>query len=264
MNAEPGNPLCVIEAPKLNDRMKWISLGMLAVTLASCAPTSLSLGTNVNSPVDLLPKTPEKGRLFTYYQPRAQSKWHNNWTLPLDLTGVSWNDSRTATLISRSHVAMAAHYMRDSHTPVMFHDRNGKPYERYIVSTKVLNGVGDIAIGKLNMPLPKEIHSYRLADAADATKGKAVIITDQTMTASIHRIGAVYGKGIGFEYHPDIDPIYQRNLIVGDSGNPTFLLKNGELMLLETHTTGGPGAGPFYGDPEVQAAVRKAMSELGN
>ena len=243
--------------------MKWMFLGMTAIVLSACGPASLSLGPNVNSPVELLPKKPEKGRLFTYYQPRAKSKWHNNWTLPLDFTGVSWNDSRTATLISRSHVAMAAHYMRDSHTPVMFHDRDGKPYERYIVSTKVLS-VGDIAIGKLNMPLPNEIHSYRLANAADATKGKAVIITDQTMTASIHRIGATYGNNIGFEFHPDLDPIYRRNLIVGDSGNPTFLLKNGELTLLETHTTGGPGAGPCYASPEVQAAIKKAMAELGN
>jgi hypothetical protein len=244
--------------------MKWISLGVLTVSLAACSPSSLTLGTSANSPVGLLPKTPEKGKLFTYYQPRAQSKWKNNWTLPLDFTGVSWNDSRTATLISRSHVVMAAHYMRDSHTPVMFHDRNGKPYERYIVTSKVLSGVGDIGIGKLNMPLPKDIHSYRFADAADATPHKAVLITDQTMTVSIHRIGAVYGRNIGFEYHPDLDPTYRRNLIVGDSGNPSFLLKNGELMLLETHTTGGPGAGPFYGAPEVQTAIRAAMGELGN
>lgn len=244
--------------------MKWLIPGLMAMMLSACGPTALSLGTNVNSPVELLPKTPEKGRIFTYYQPRAISKWHNNWTLPLDFTGVSWNDSRTATLISRSHVAMAAHYMRDSHTPVMFHDRKGKAYERYIVATKVLNGIGDIAIGKLNMPLPNEIRAYRLADASDATLGREVIITDQTMTASIHRIRMAQGRGVAFEYHPDLDPTYRRNLIVGDSGNPTFLLKNGELMLLETHTTGGPGAGPCYASPEVQAAIKTAMAELGN
>jgi len=244
--------------------MKWTSLGMLAMMLSACVPTSLSLDSGINSPVELLPKSPEKGTLFTYYQPKAQSKWRNNWTQPLDFTGVSWNDSRTATLISRSHVVMAAHYMRDSHTPVMFHDRSGKAYERYIVTTKVLSGVGDIGIGKLNMPLPKEIHSYRLTNASDATKGRAVIITDQTMTASIHRIGSSYANVIGFEYHPDLDPMYRRNLIGGDSGNPTFLLKNGELLLLETHTGGGPGVGPFYGSPEVQAAIKAAVSELGS
>ena len=63
-------------------------------------------------------------------------------------------------------------------------------------------------------------------------------------------------------YIPEINPVYGRNLIVGDSGNPSFLIVNGQLVLLETHTTGGPGAGPFYGDPNIQAAIRAAIAEM--
>jgi len=29
------------------------------------------------------------------------------------------------------------------------------------------------------------------------------------------------------------------------------------------HTSGGAGAGPYYGDPEVVAAINRRMSELG-
>ena len=29
----------------------------------------------------------------------------------------------------------------------------------------------------------------------------------------------------------------------------------GDVLLLETHTTSGPGGWPFYGDPHVQAAI---------
>jgi hypothetical protein len=103
---------------------------------------------------------------------------------------------------------------------------------------------------------------YRLAKAGDATPGTPVIVSDQTKTLSVHQVEAVTGGMIRLGYIPGLNPIYQRNLIVGDSGNPSFLLKNGELVLLETHTTGGPGAGPFYGDPAVQAAIRRAMAEL--
>jgi hypothetical protein len=39
---------------------------------------------------------------------------------------------------------------------------------------------------------------------------------------------------------------------------------NGDLHLLETHSTGGPGAGPNYADPTVQAAIRDAMAQMGN
>jgi hypothetical protein len=241
------------------------ALLLFFLLVGACAPTSGPSILSENAPTGLgfLPSQAEKGTLFKYYQAKAPSKWLNNWAANLDLTGVSWNDSRTATLISPNHVVMAAHYMRPSDVAVMFHDKKGNPYERYITAVRTLN-TGDIAVGRLNLPLPPEVKWYRLASASDATIGRPVIISDQTNTLSVHRIEAVQGAIIRFGFIPELHPVYQRNLIIGDSGNPSFLLKNGELVLLETHTTGGPGAGPFYGDPVVQASVRAAMAELGN
>ena len=242
--------------------MKAAALFLLpAAFLVSCAGPASS---TANSPLELLAAEPEKGTLFKYYQPRGESPRRNNWAAPLDFSGISWNDMRCATLISPSHVVMAAHFIRDARTPAMFHDRLGQPEERFIVSHKVLTGIGDIAVGKLNMRLPSGYEAYRFASVADATPGTPVITTDQTLTASVHQIRGVFGKGVALDWVPSIDPIYRRHLIPGDSGHPTFILKNGELLLLETHTTGGPGAGPFYGDPEVQQAIRAAMIELGN
>ena len=254
----------VAESPifSILGRMRYGLLLFPIVFLGSCAPATLS--SSVSSPLQLLPAKPEKGKLFKYYQPRGDSPRRNNWAAGLDFSGVSWNDPRCATLISPAHVVMAAHYIRDGHTAAMFHDRMGQPEERYIVAHKTLTSVGDIAVGKLNMRLPSDIKAYRFASIADATPGTAVITTDQTLTASVHQIAMVAGSGVRLEYVPGIDPIYRRNLIPGDSGHPTFLLKNGEMLLLETHTTGGPGAGPFYGDPAVQAAIRTAMKELGD
>ena len=242
--------------------MKAAALFLLpAAFLVSCAGPASS---TANSPLELLAAEPEKGTLFKYYQPRGESPRRNNWAAPLDFSGISWNDMRCATLISPSHVVMAAHFIRDARTPAMFHDRMGQPEERFIVSHKVLTCIGDIAVGKLNMRLPSGYKAYRFASVADATPGTPVITTDQTLTASVHQIRGVFGKGVALDWVPSIDPIYRRHLIPGDSGHPTFVLKNGELLLLETHTTGGPGAGPFYGDPEVQQAIRAAMIELGN
>jgi hypothetical protein len=239
----------------------------LALFLCACGPSGgPSLSPTGSAPVPgglgFLPKQAERGTLFSYYQPKAQSKWKNNWAGRLDLTGVSWNDPRTATLISSSHVVMAAHFPRPANVPMMFHDKDGNPHERFIAKVRPLGGVGDITVAKLNRPLPPEVKYYRLAKAQDATIGRPVIITDQTRTLSVHRIAAVNGGSIRFAYIPGLSPYYGRNLIVGDSGNPSFLLQNGELVLLETHTTGGPGAGPFYGDPQVQAAIRAAISEM--
>ena len=242
-----------------------IFLLLLPLLIGSCGPTagpSLLPGNEV-SELGFLPKNAEKGDLFQYYQAMTPSKWLNNWTANFDLTGVSWNDARTATLISPSHVVMAAHFIRPANVAVMFHDKKGRPYERYITGVKVLN-TGDIAVARLNLPLPTEVKWYQLATVSDAKIGRPVIVSDQTRTLSVHRVDAVAGAVVRFGYIPALNTIYQRNLIAGDSGNPSFVLKGGMLYLFETHTTGGAGAGPFYGDPAVQASIRAAMVELGN
>lgn len=241
--------------------MKWISCSAAALLLAACSGPG-SLPPSVNSPTQILPASPEKGTIFRFYQPNADSAYNRNWTHNLDFSGISWNDYRRATLISPSYVVMAGHFSRPVKSAAVFHDRAGQPVERFIVAARSVGN--DVAVGKLNMPVPSDIKFYRFADASDAKPGTPVIILDQTRTASIHEINSVNGPFISFNYSPKIDPAYRRNLIVGDSGHPTFLLKNGEMLLLETHTYGGPGSGPFYGDPGIQAAVRNAMQEMGN
>jgi hypothetical protein len=235
--------------------------------LCACAryggPSVVARPTAASTALSFLPSRAEKGTLFRYYQPKAESKWRNNWTSKFDLTGVSWNDPRTATLIAPNYVVMAAHFARPANIAVMFHDKNGIAYERYITAVRSLK-VGDVAVAKLNLPLPPAIKTYPFAAPNDATSGRLVIITDQTNTLSVHRIAVLDGGVIRFNFANDLDPIYRRNLIVGDSGNPSFIIKNGDLALIETHTTGGPGAGPFYGDPGLQAAIRGAIVEMGH
>ncbi len=240
--------------------MKWLSTAAACLLLASCAGTP---GTTADSPLELLPAKPEKGTLFRYYQERSESVWKRNWTHDLDFTGVSWNHPTCATLVTPSHVVMAAHFIRPKHVAVMFHDRAGQPIERYIVDVRSLAQVGDVAVGKLNLPVPADIEIYDLASPGDAVPGTPVITTDQTMTASVHRIDFLNGRNIFLSYVPEIDPVYRRDLTFGDSGHPTFVLKNGKLLLLETHTFGGPGRGPFYGNPEIKAAIQQAVNEMG-
>jgi len=212
---------------------------------------------------DFLPVRAEKGTLFRYYHAKERSPWSRNWAGSLDLTGVSWNNNRTATLITRRHVVMAGHFIRPKNVPVVFHDRNGRPHERFITGVKNLREVGDIAVAKLHQELPEGVTHYSFARPDEAVPGRRVVVSDQTRTLSVHRISHISGRRVHFAYDPELSEVYRRNLISGDSGNPSFLVRpDGSLALLETHTTGGPGAGPFYGDPEVQAAIRQAIDEL--
>ncbi len=234
------------------------ALSVIWAVLSSCSSTGdLSKGE-----LGLLPSSPEKGDLFSYYEPKGMAKWKGNWTRVLDMTGVSWNDSRTATLIDDQFVVMAAHYTRPMDVPVMFHDRNGKPVERYITSVRSLAPMADVAVGKLNLPVPREIKRYQFAPLSEVKPGRPVLITDQTKTVSVHQVQAMNGVMVSFAFIPQIDAVYRRNLITGDSGNPTFVISGNDVKLLETHFYGGPGSGPCFANGQIQQAVRAAISEM--
>jgi hypothetical protein len=248
---------------------------LLIALVSSCGPLSDSQSSSAerslasdyrssnSEELRLLPNKPTKGMLFEYYDAQGKAKWKRNWTYAIDLTGVSWNDSRTATLIAPQFVVMAAHYIRPSDVPVTFHDRRGNPQVRYITQVKSLTPLADIAIGKLNLPVSSAIKAYRFGKLSDLPYGRKVLVTDQTKTVSIHQVHSVSNQSIAFAYCDPLDKIYHRNLIVGDSGNPTFILTNGEMRLVETHTYGGPGIGPCYADPKIQDAIRTAIAQWG-
>lgn len=235
----------------------------MGMAIVSCA-TSPDPAALAGRPEDLafLPQKPEKGTLFLMYNYHGTALRRNNWTSRLDLTGVSWNDPRAATAVSRNHVVMAAHFIRPADVPLIFHDRSGNRHVRTLTSVRALTGVGDIAIGRLNQPLPPGVKHYRFAEPADAVPMKLVFVTDQKMTVSLHRLGQVGAGRVILGYDPKIPKTYWRNLVVGDSGHPAFIERNGELLLLTTFTTGGPGTGPFYGEPAVRQAVMAAIQTL--
>jgi hypothetical protein len=187
------------------------------------------------------------------------------WTQSFDMSGVSFNDTRTVTLITPRHVVMAKHYARPAFAPVVFHDRNGKFIQRKIIGFSA--GAGDVMVGLLDEPVPSNYRPYPLpAVAADASVllDRPVIVSDQHRNLFIHLIaGTGTGTGtIAFKHDKTESHGWSKNLVVGDSGNPSFLIVGNELVLLETHTTGGPGAGPYFGDPAVQQSVRQAVQKL--
>ena len=236
-------------------RFTWFLVAAACLGLPACAPMHPA----GPPPEDLsfLPERFEKGRVFRAYGGGGRSIPANNWTSNFDFSGVSWNDPRTATAISRRHVVMAGHFMRHMSTPVVFHARDGTAHTRRLTGITPLGGLGDIAVGTLDSPLPPEIAHYPLAAPADATYKRAVLVTDQTRTISIHRIGPVDGRRVQLGYDPELDRRYWCNLKTGDSGNPAFIVKNGRLHLLTTFTNGGPGRGPFYGHPDIRARIQE-------
>lgn len=217
----------------------------------------------------IVPSGPQKNGIFDIYNEAESAVWGRNWTRKVNLTGVSWDGTRTVTLVSPLHVVMAAHYVRQPGDMVVFRDAKGKKVERILVKllpVTLANGFGpDIAVGVLDRSVP--LHYYKVPPADPAFEsqlpGAFVLVTDSERRLHCHEIAAASGMSVRFGYSENIHKAYWEDLIVGDSSNPSFLLLHGEPVLVETHTTGGPGAGPYYGDPEVVAAINARMTELG-
>jgi hypothetical protein len=217
---------------------------------------------------DILLEGATTNDIFSIYAIDRPSPRARNFTLRLNFTGVAWDDSRTATLVTPEHVVMAAHYQRPVGSTLVFHDHGGRPQRRELVAVESLAGLADVAVGRLDSPVPDSVHPYRLLPPSDgygALAGCLAVVTDQHRKAFLHEIAAVHGTTLSFR-HPAparIAPHLTKNLVGGDSGNPSFLLAGGELVLIGTHTSGGPGSGPFLSSPALFAAIQEAMSRLG-
>ncbi|MBB5350554.1 hypothetical protein HNR46_000782 [Haloferula luteola] len=241
----------------------------LCLALSSCAPNwggrrlahrpDLSLS-------EMATHHRDRGQVFSSYQVGGPVRWNHGWPWDLDLTGIGWSDHRTATAITSRHVVMADHFRLGPGDTVVFHDRKGLPHSHRIYRIVRLRDLGvpcDVAVGMLEVPLSGSIRTYPLPDLRDlpedALVGATAVITGHQKVVDFRRIARTPGNTLGFQYLDGQSGNSLHRIIVGDSGNPSFVLSHGELILVETHTGGGAGVGPFYGSPTLQDGIRRAI-----
>jgi hypothetical protein len=235
---------------------RFILLGLVAACLSSCSQQGM-----LTDPV--LPKQGGDPDIFRLYSQVGDSKMAAGWPSGMDMSGVSFDDRKTATLVSRRHVVMARHFQRAVGAKVIFHDRQGKYLERKMI--KVGNVHGDVAVGLLDQPVPAGYRVYPLpAPTTDPASlvGRPVVVTDQHRRLFFHKVGRAGFGGISFVHDVEDQHGWGKKLVSGDSGNPSFLIVGRELVLVETHSTGGAGAGPYYGDAMVQEKLRAVMATM--
>ena len=242
---------------------------LLTFLLASCvAPSATSLHHPDLSLAALAKSSETNSAVFTTYNSNGPVRWNQGWPWKFDLTGIGWDQTTSVTAITRRHVVMANHYQRIAGGSAVFHDRDGKPHCRVILKVIPTSQVGlpsDAAVGLLDQPLPKSIRSSPLLSAGGNEKqlvGAHVLVTEQKRSLFFHQIRNVSDTTVQFQFDPQLADSKRKHLVVGDSGNPSFILTKGELALIETHTGGGPGAGPFYGSPKMIDALRKIVAQL--
>ena len=269
--------------------MRFLCFSFISLVLCSCIPsdkTRASIGppatraiktqelaTEANSRLQTLASQSPfaENHIFTNYRARGPAQWSQGWPRRVNLTGISWSQKQAGTAITPRHIVLAAHYPIKKGKVLTFHDRKGNPHQRTIQRSISLRkrtdeARADITVALLDRPLPSSITTYRLlpprTDYEHTLPGCPVLITEQTRRLYIHQVRRQAGRAISFKKNPDYPAELYKPLIKGDSGNPSFLLVGGEPVLIETHTGGGGGAGPFYSSPKVFAALEQIVATL--
>lgn len=203
----------------------------------------------------------------------------NVWCADLDLTCISpWNSSggaqRAVTLISPRHVIMAAHYEAGVGATVRFVKMDGTVVTRTMTALlrhpSYVPYFPDISIGLLDSDVPAGISFAKvLPDNWDAylpclvTGGVMVAAMglDQEEKATLQDL-SILGNTATFRTPADTKraALYE-DKIVGDSGNPAFLIIGGQLVLLTVWNSSGAGGGTFI-TPQ-RGAINTMMTSLG-
>ena len=237
-----------------------IAVLTLSLVIVSCSSDTAA------PPTGAIPTLPGFGgspNIFKRYSVDGDSTMMGGWSQNFDMSGVSFNERMTLTLVTRRHVVMASHYRRKPGSKVVFHNRSGKRVERILVS---LTGVaGDVAVGLLDSEVPQDLKVYPLPAPREDFRhliGQTAVVTDQNRRLFFHDVNRVSPTSIGFRHPKPAKHGWAKKLVKGDSGNPSFLISGGELVLIETHTFGGGGSGPLYGSPMIQEKLAAAIPKL--
>ncbi|RIL08835.1 MAG: hypothetical protein DCC75_07925, partial [Proteobacteria bacterium] len=218
--------------------------------------------------------------LFDSYNPAGHSNWANNWTNSvLDFSGVAWDLHQAGTAITRCHIVFARHYPRSG--SITFTRKDGTIFQSNVTASVSFepgnnNVIYDVTVARLNPCLPADWTIYPLVDGADVPMtgfnltsapyiNSHYNFADNIRRVSITMVNLIHSASMGIygAFNNTIPPYMQVMALNGDSGHPSFLLINGELVLTSTFSQAGYGGhGPHYGAASHQQRLRDAISAL--
>jgi len=218
----------------------------------------------------------------TYDSSLKQAVWSQNYLLNFDFSGHHWetedNAAQAGTLITDQHLAHAAHWPLPVGKRIYFYTKEGLSVVRTVKEVKsatvdpAKQFGGDIAIAKLDSPVPDDIMVYPvLAPYADneslnrdLSEAPYLMLNNNILmhpndTRKVHwnQISGIWpNTGVGSStgwmsisgtQKLDVPSFVNLTNITGGSGKPNFIVVEGVLVLMSTNTYAGYGSGPFYG-----------------
>ncbi|MBB4660158.1 hypothetical protein [Parvularcula dongshanensis] len=229
---------------------------------------------------------PDDQELFSYYKDGA-ADYSVSFFNELDFSGVAFDKPQTATLITDRHVLFAGHFTRQPGATLSFFAKDSSRVDRTV---KALRRVGkapraddrgeadiDLTVGLLDEPVPAKIAVYPLLDVAFPTlaglygRQVPVIVTNRRRRASISTLNVQTSIDRGYTYQTyklGSEPLslpedWSYRPRKGDSGNPSFYVVDGELVLASTFSNAaGAGNGPNLAYEPVQQRIQAAIDAL--
>ena len=189
------------------------------------------------------------------------------WLKDVDFSCASpWSDEcgrlRAGTLISKRHIIFAKHFPLWKGCRVLFVDGAGDVCPCRVKATKALEKC-DIMIGSLDYEVTPSIHPAKIlpddfAKYIGDGKGLPIVTFTQHEKALLSEChGITTNTVMNGQSTNALWKTLGGNIVVGDSGNPAFLLIGNQPIMLYCLLSGGVGHGPsvFAHRKEIQAAM---------
>jgi hypothetical protein len=232
------------------------------------------------------------GKMYSVYQPPDYFVRNPNfWAASVDLTclaaynsygwGGEGGPQRAGTLVSPRHFLCATHFLIPVGTRMYFVKQGGKVAVRTVTDYRTLGP--DITVGVLDSDVPaginfakilpfnsynfrKKLYAPELYEAQVYPWPVPVLNCNQFREGLVADVETWGPAGINYvcSNRPPTDPqrqLFYKDVIVGDSGSPSFVIINNTAVLLTQWTYGGAG----QGDEDVYYAplINAAMTQLG-
>lgn len=207
---------------------------------------------------------PAKGwtRFAGYPSGAANDKFTLNpnfWAKGIDFSCVSpWNSSggalRAGTLISKRHIVYASHFPLSIGTRLVFVGEDGGVCPCRLVAAKKVEGK-DIMVGLLNYEVTPNIHPAKILppdfeNHIGREGGLPSVIFNQREELLLSQLGPALTNMVPRRAMSGVKPQnpswskFRKMVVVGDSGNPAFLLVGDNPILTHCAQCAGSGGGP--------------------
>ena len=192
------------------------------------------------------------------------------WLKGVDLSCASpWNDScgtlRAGTLISKRHIVFAKHFALWKGVRILFTDNVVGVCPCYVGASKAIPGT-DIQVAALDSEVTPNIRPAKILPEDYAKwigdgKGLPIVTFNQREQVFLSECRGITSNGVANVASTNgAWKALGGKIVVGDSGNPAYLLIDNEPILLYCLYSGGAGHGPAI--HRYRREIQKAMDEL--